>query len=310
MNEATDYDGAWKEALETYLRPFLELCFPQIARSIDWNIPVEFLDKELEEIVRDSELGKQRVDKLVKVLRIDGVEEWVLVHVEVQAQPDAGLPQRVYQYHHRIADRFGRQVATLVVLADERESWKPSHYEEELWGCRVRFEYPICKLLELGGENSRLESNENPAAIVVSAQLAAQATCGDMELRKASKWRITRRLYERGYGRKDILELFRLIDWLMVLPAGLAVAFRGELISFESEKTMPYVTSIERLGRQEEAANLVIRLARKRFTTLSSETEKAICLLPLECLESLSEALLDFVALEDMLNWLRDHAQD
>ena len=279
---------------------------------------MEFLDKELEEIVRDSELGKQRVDKLVKVRRIDGVEEWVSVHVEVQAQPDEGLPQRVYQYHHRIVDRFGRQVATLVVLADERKDWKPSHYEEELWSCRVRFEYPICKLLGLGGENSRLESDENPAAIVVAAHLAAQATGGDMELRKASKWRITRRLYERGYNRKDILELFRLIDWLMVLPKGLAVAFRRELISFESEKTMPYVTSIERLGRQEGreegrqegVANLVVRIARKRFTILPEETEKAICRLPLERLESLSEALLDFAAVAELERWLRDHAQD
>jgi hypothetical protein len=43
---------------------------------------------------------------------------------------------------------------------------------------------------------------------------------------------------------------------------------------------------------------------------LSSETEKAICLLPLERLENLSEALLDFVALEELERWLRDHAQD
>jgi len=137
MNEATDYDGAWKEALDLYWRPFVELCFPEVARRIDWSAPVEFLDKELQEIVRDADLGKQRVDKLVKVRRLDGTEEWVLVHVEVQAQPDEGLPQRVYQYHHRIVDRFGRRVVTLVVLADERAGWCPATYEEELWGCRV-----------------------------------------------------------------------------------------------------------------------------------------------------------------------------
>lgn len=131
-SEAIDYDGAWKEAIELYLRSFLELCFPDVAGKIDWRTPVEFLDKELQEIVRNSDLGKQQVDKLAKVRRQDGAEEWVLFHVEVQAQPDEGLPRRVYQYHHRIVDRFGKRVVTLAVLADEREAWKPAHYEEEL----------------------------------------------------------------------------------------------------------------------------------------------------------------------------------
>ena len=101
MSEAIDYDGAWKETVEIYLQPFLQLCFPEIAKRIDWSTPVEFLDKELQEIVRDSDLGKQRVDKLIKVRRLDGAEEWVLLHVEVQAQPDEGLPQRVYQWFCR-----------------------------------------------------------------------------------------------------------------------------------------------------------------------------------------------------------------
>jgi hypothetical protein len=98
MSEAADYDGAWKEALDLYLQPFLQLCFPRVAAGIDWTVPVDFLDKELQEIVRDSELGKQRVDKLIKVQRLDGEEEWVLLHVEIQAQIDEGLPRRVYEY--------------------------------------------------------------------------------------------------------------------------------------------------------------------------------------------------------------------
>ena len=154
-----------------------------------------------------------------------------------------------------------------------------------------------------------MEASDNPAAMVMAAHLTAQATHGDMELRKKSKWQLTRRLYEQGYGRKDILELFRLIDWLVVLPEGLEIAFREELIKFESEKTMPYVTSIERLGRQEgrqeEAANLVMRLARKRFPALSAEIESAIRRLPLERLECLSEALLDFGTFDDLDIWLR-----
>src|ERR1035437_8141889 len=115
MTEPIDYDGAWKETLERYLRPFLELCFPLAAAGIDWAVPIEFLDQELQQIVRDADLGKQRTDKLVKVLRRDGGEEWVLIHVEVQAQPDPELALRMYRYHHRIADRYGRTVVSLEI---------------------------------------------------------------------------------------------------------------------------------------------------------------------------------------------------
>ncbi|MCF7707946.1 MAG: transposase, partial [Verrucomicrobia bacterium] len=49
----------------------------------------------------------------------------------------------------------------------------------------------------------------------------------------------------------EVLNLFRLIDWLMRLPDENEVEFRRELVEYEKEKTMPYVTSIERLGRKE-----------------------------------------------------------
>ncbi len=270
MTEATDFDGAWKEALELYLRPFLELCFPEIAKRIDWQVRVEFLDKELQEVVRDAELGKQRADKLVKVRCRNGEEEWLLIHIEIQSQPEARLPRRMYQYNHRIEDRFGYRVVSLVVLADASPHWRPSVYEIEDWGCRLRFEYPVCKLLDLGQEIEQLERGDNPAAIVVAAHLAAQATTGNMAQRKRLKWQLTRRLYDRGYGKEDILELYRLIDWLMVLPPKLTVAFRTELIQFEQEKTMPYVTSIERLGRQEgrldKAREAILEVMEARFS--------------------------------------------
>lgn len=71
---------------------------------------------------------------------------------------------------------------------------------------------------------------------------------------------------------------------------------------------MPHITSIERLsrdeGRREEAANLVLRQARKRFPMFGPDDEAAIRRLLLADLEILSEALLDFAAIEDLREWL------
>ncbi|MEO0808663.1 MAG: DUF4351 domain-containing protein [Cyanobacteria bacterium J06643_4] len=63
-------------------------------------------------------------------------------------------------------------------------------------------------------------------------------------------------------------------------------------------------------GRQEEAAGLVIRLLRKRFSGLNAETCAAISALPLAVLEDLSEALLDFSDMGELQNWLANHAND
>ena len=115
-NPPTDYDGAWKEALEVYLQPFLGLAFPAVAAAIDWNQPVQQLNTELQELVAQAELGKQRADTLVEVRLREGGTEWILLHVEVQAQRDAHLARRMYQYHHRIHDRFGRPVVSLAVI--------------------------------------------------------------------------------------------------------------------------------------------------------------------------------------------------
>lgn len=41
--------------------------------------------------MRDAELGRRLVDKLVKIYRTGGKEAWVLVHVEVQSQEADGL---------------------------------------------------------------------------------------------------------------------------------------------------------------------------------------------------------------------------
>jgi predicted transposase YdaD len=58
-------------------------------------------------------------------------------------------------------------------------------------------------------------------------------------------------------------------------------------------------------GREQEAANLIIRQLKKRFgQELSEEMRAQIESLPLPTLENLSEALLDFTSLANLQPWL------
>lgn len=61
---------------------------------------------------------------------------------------------------------------------------------------------------------------------------------------------MTRRLYEQGYEREDVINLFQFIDWVMSLPQELEQEFWQEVIHLEEESRMPYITSVERIGIQ------------------------------------------------------------
>ena len=95
----TDYDSPWKEMLDRYFPAFMAFFFPAAAAEIDWSRGYESLDTELQQIVRDAALGTRLADKLMRVWRRDGVEQVVLIHVEVQGQRDPDFPKRMYVYN-------------------------------------------------------------------------------------------------------------------------------------------------------------------------------------------------------------------
>jgi len=78
---------------------------------------------------------------------------------------------------------------------------------------------------------------------------------------------------------------------------------------------MQYVTSIEQLGIEKGiekgirmgSAEITLRLLQRRFGPLNEATHAHIRALPLEQLEALSEALLDFAAPSDLELWLQQH---
>jgi hypothetical protein len=46
------------------------------------------------------------------------------------------------------------------------------------------------------------------------------------------------------------LNIYRLIDWLMMLPEDATKRFTEDLIKYEEEKKMPYIMSAERIGKE------------------------------------------------------------
>lgn len=249
-----DFDSAWKEALEALFEPFMAFFFPEAHGDIDWSRRFEMLDKELEQITPESEQGRRVVDKLVKVWRTNGQDEWVLVHIEVQSQPETDFARRMYVYNYRLFDRYNRKVASFAILGDDRTGWRPQRFGYELWGTKAGIEFATAKLLDYAFDEGGLEANTNPFAVLVLAHLKAQEHGCDDEARRTAEVRLVKGLYERGFSTERIRQLYRLIDGMMSLPKPLAALAWQEIQDFAKEKEMPFLTGADIVGREEGLA--------------------------------------------------------
>jgi len=223
---------------------------PGSEEDIDWNREIKFLDKEFQKLTKESVLGQRHTDKLVEVTLKNDIKKWILIHIEVQVQSKSDFPERMFVYNYRIYDRFKIPVTSVAILADDSPTWRPGPFQYGMWGSTMGLDYLTTKLLDYKEKWAYLERQDNPFAIVVMAHLKALETRKDHSLRKQWKTELTRLLYEKGYSKTAVINLYRFIDWVLTLPEALEEIFLEELKAYEKEKNMPYITSAERIGRK------------------------------------------------------------
>ena len=313
----SDYDGAWKEALRGHLREFMQKCFPTLAELIDWSREPDWLDKEISQIVGQAGHRNRQVDLLFKVWLMDGREQWILCHLEIQTTYEADFPFRIDLYNSGLKWLFRRDVLTLVILADLKADWRPSEFHFELGGFGSDRRFPVCKVLD--HLTSTWADDKSLVAEVARAQIAALRTTSDPVGRFNAKTQLVRNLYTAGYNADQVREIFRLIDWMMHLRRDLSEQFQADLVAFEKEQQMPYVTSIERhaeerglekgveLGREQESGILLMRQLGRKFGSLDEKVQHDIRQLSIEQRRSLSEDLLEFQTMSDLLAWLKEN---
>ncbi len=155
------------------------------------------------------------------------------------------------------------------MLGDDHPKWRPDRFGYDLWGCELSFRFPIVKLLDFIALRPMLETSADPIAAMVLAHLATLEKPNDELSRFARKRQVIRGLYDRGMLKETVWQLLRLIDWMMTLPEALEPLFRQEHDQWEKEKQMPYITSFERLAREEGKAEgraaMLILVLEQRF---------------------------------------------
>ena len=55
-------------------------------------------------------------------------------------------------------------------------------------------------------------------------------------------------LYRRGWNKQQVIDLFKVLDWMMRLPKELNAQLWQNLETLEKGANMPYVCSVERIG--------------------------------------------------------------
>jgi predicted transposase YdaD len=208
-------DILWKVIMEEVFPDLLRFIFPDADEVYNMERGFEFLDKELAELNPQPEEEKDSrfADKLVKVYHRDGVEEWVLLHVEVQGdtQDRDVFAERMYTYFYRIRDRYpGRLVSALAIFTGQGGNRMPGKYIYEYRGTKLTYEYPTMSILDYSDED--LDKSSNPFAhVVVAAKMRLQeGKVPEDELLK-TKLLAARKLTEKGFGMEKIRAIFNFL---------------------------------------------------------------------------------------------------
>lgn len=191
--------------MEEIFADLLRFIFPDADQVYNMDRGFEYLDKELAEMdpQPDEEKDTRFADKLVKVFHRDGEEEWVLLHVEVQADTSKRVEfsERMYTYFARIRDRHrGKPVSAVAIFTGRNGKDMPGRYVYEYRETRLTYEYPTLSIVDFSDEE--LDRSENPfAQVVLVAKTALLEERIPEEDLLELKLLIANRLQEKGFGK-------------------------------------------------------------------------------------------------------------
>lgn len=245
---ADQYDEAWKLGLDSFLPYIMRLLFPAAFAEIDWRRGFQPLNTELQAILallqNGDGAGKRHADALYKVWRLDGREQWIVLHFEVQSQPDPNLSRRMFTYLYRCFERYDAEIFGFAILGDRSPGFRPQPFHWQLGKATLSYEFECAKLLDFSIEE--LEASDNPAALILLAHHFTWSTKYEQTHRRRFKVHLTRLLFRKGYSAKEVDGLFKVLDWMMRLGREQAIIFTQEVLSLCEEPDMSaYVNTFE-----------------------------------------------------------------
>ena len=205
-------DLLWKGIIEELCDDFLLYFYPDDFDTFDIERGIEFLDKELEQLFPTSKEKPRHVDKLLKIYLKNGSERWILVHVEVQGNPDPLFDKRIYIYNYRIFDRYDQMVSSVAIFTDSNKKYHPKEYKSSFLGTEISFKFKTYKVLEQ--DLKILRASNNPFATVIeTAYLALKKGKIDDDSLYDLKIDLVRRMFKKNFSKNKIRAMLGFIKF-------------------------------------------------------------------------------------------------
>ena len=210
-------DILWKGIIEEIFVDFIHFIHPGIDRLLDFSKGYTFLDKELEQVFppENEEFKSRYVDKLVKMYTLQGAEEWVLLHIEVQGQYTADFGQRMFTYFYRIFDKYGKRISAYAIFTEASTIMRTNVFKLEFLGTKLSYQFNTYKISNQRTED--LLASNNPFAIVV---LAARTALSARTIQSSDehdsflinlKFELVKQLYAKNFPRQKIRSVLKFI---------------------------------------------------------------------------------------------------
>ena len=202
-------DILWKGVIEDFFPDLMAFFYPDVLSGLDLS-RVEFLDKELHQLFPESEDSRRYADKLIKIRRKDGKEQWQLIHIEVQGYKDELFEERMFRYFYRIYDRFGMPIEALALFTDSYKGFHPKYFELKSFHTHLRYQFHTFKLLEQ--ESAVLEKSSNPFShiLFIAQKFLRSGKLTDEHLVEL-KLELFRKMLGKGYSKEYINRLMYFI---------------------------------------------------------------------------------------------------
>ncbi len=173
-------DQLFKEVLRDFLKEFVELFLPEAAARLDFGA-LRFPNREL---FKGFPEGQRREPDVVAELRtLEGQQEIVLVHVEVQTDVRSGFGRRMLEYFALLWLQFNASVfpVLLRLSGGDPKGISIAEYRKTVLGQEiVRFRYASIALARL---SAREYVEASPLAAAMSALMRRGKTSEELELR-------------------------------------------------------------------------------------------------------------------------------
>ena len=301
-----NHDALFKTLLKrpAIFKGFFDAFLPQVGEFIDFG-SLEFVDKE-----RITADGRKRTGDLLAKTCFRGETAGFLIHFEHQAQPDPDLARRMLEYWLLDWREYDLPVYPIAVLSHKQSvAGLDAPLEIRFPNKRVlQFDYDVIDLPKM--DAGSFVQMHNPAALALAAR---------MKRNPQESVRLTRDFFvslaTTAIRRKDRQLVAGFFSRYQPLTTEQALQLENELGKVKPEAareavmnlTNPFIELGKQRGMQQGEAELVLKLIARRLGTLSSSQEKAIRQLPLQKIEALGEALLDFSSIDDLTQWMRDN---